>query len=255
MPTEYKINLYNLEGSAQKMWCFLSEPESNVSAEVYANSNSFLTVPTYSGSQQNSFTIPLQYSVQVGASNNAVGLDIQIRSSVTENTDLGVEWLANYTQESGEKIPPTLTQGGTAPSNELAITTNSYNKSEEPLNSWYGSMTYGVETAEGFIGLTWSPDPARTYEIKPKVTFYVAIGSFQSNTLADINAISSTSAEITENAFDGNNECTVTRNPDGTWSVAPGNVRPTNFTELLLLNSHLSLVAAHKELVDLIANK
>lgn len=256
MPTEYKINLYNSEGSAQRMWCFLSEPESDISAEVYANSDSSLTVPTFTGSEQNSFTIPLQYSVQVGASNNAIGLDIQIDSSVTKNTDLGVEWFAAYTQDKEENIPPTLEKVSTAPDNQLAITTNEYDKSAESLNSWYGNMTYGVESAQGFIGVTWSPDPAKTYEIKPKVTFYVSIGSYQSNTLADINSIASSAAVITEDDFDGNNECTVTRNVDGSWSVMPGNVSPDDLSssELLLLNSHLSLVTAHKELVKLVAS-
>lgn len=255
MPTEYKINLVNLTSTSQLMWCFLSEPESTISEEVYANSNTNLNVPPSTGKEQNSFTIPLQYSVQAGASNNAVGLNIQITSSVTESTDLGVGWLASYTQDS-VNTPPTLETMDATLDDELAITTNIYEKEDEPINSWYGSMTYGVQSSDGFIGITWSPTPATTYQIKPKVTFYVAIGDFSTNTLADINTISSSAAVVTEADFDRNNECTVTRNSDGSWVIEPGNTTPTSLSaELILLNSHLNLSSAHNELVKLVSRE
>lgn len=253
---KYKIYLVNKEGSSQKFWCFLSKPESEISPEVYANSNTFLTVPPYTGSQENSFTIPLQYIVKVGASNNAVGLQTRIQSSVTENTKLREAWEAKYIQKRGEKIGPTLHKAGTAPEGTLNITTNTYDKSAESLNNWYGNMTYGVQSEEGFIGITWSPDPARTYEIKPKVTFYVAIGSFSSNTLADINRISSNAAMVTEDDFNGHEECTVTRKSNGSWSVTPG--RPSRTAELdvanLLINAHLNLTEAHKSFTQLMVD-
>ena len=258
--TEYKINLINKSTKAEKFWCFLSQPESDISSKVFANSSTFLTVPVFNGTQSNSFTVPLQYIVGVGASNNAVGLDIKIESAVAESTDLGVAWEASYTQQTGEKIPPKLANIGTAPTNQLTISTNQYKKADEPLNNWFGNMTYGVRSLEGFLGITWSPDPGSTYQIRPKVKFYVAIGSFQTNTLADINTISRQSAEINEDDFDGNFECTVTRTPDGGWSVVPG-PPPSNVTislassSELLLKAHYELAEAHNQLVELVSEE
>ena len=197
----------------------------------------------------------MQYIVAAGASNNAVGLETLILSQVTEKTNLEVEWLASYTQEKGEKIGPTLgLDGKTTPSGELALLSNSYDKSAEKLNSWYGSLTYGVKSEEGFMGLTWSPDPLTTYEIKPKVNFYVALGSFSSNTLADINAISTNSANVTEDKFDGNYEATVYLRKDGKWDVIPGPPSTTSLgASMLLLNAHLNLSKAHADLTGLLA--
>lgn len=252
--TEYKINLVNMLSDTKTFWCFLSKPESEISPNVYANSDTFLSVPEFTGSQKNAFTIPLQYSVQVGATNKAVGLNTLIESSDTHNTDLGIEWEATYTQEKGKRIGPSLAKTGTTPANQLAMVTNAYDKSAEKLNQWYGNMTYGVKSKNGFIGLTWSPDASTTYEILPKVTFYIATGSFIPNELADINKISTQSAVVTEKDFDGNNECTVTLNKEAKWVVTPGSP-PEGINVLLphLVEAHLNLTTSHSALIDMVS--
>ncbi|WP_323282745.1 hypothetical protein [Enterobacter cloacae] len=250
MPTTYTIHLRNKQSANQTFWCFLDEPSSNIDSTVFANSSAFLTVPTYSPGQDDRFAIPLQYVVQAGASNQAVGLNTQIYSSIKHDTDLSQTWLATYfAQNQG----PNLTSSGSAPSGEIDITTNAFDKSKEPLNKWFSNLTYGVKSENGFMGVTWSPDPNQEYRIKPKVQFYVATGHFESNTLADITSISKQSASITDASFDGNNECTVTLNTDGTWDVVPGNLNNTSELFHQLMESHLNLSTAHVALVDLLA--
>ena len=251
MPTVYTIHLRNTQANKQPFWCFLSEPESGINAKVFANSSANLTVPTYTGSQDNYFSIPLQYMVQAGASNNAVGLNTRIVSNVKEDTDLGLGWLATYFPLNEG---PTLDQEGTCPTDELDITTNNFDKSKEPLNKWYGNLTYGVKSQNGFMGVTWSPDPGKLYRIKPKVQFYVSVGDFSSNTLADMTAISSAAASITENSFDGNYECTVVLNTDGTWKVFKGNLNQSVSALEKLMESHLHMSSAHAAMVDLLKN-
>jgi hypothetical protein len=253
-PTRYKINLFNLQNQTQKFWCFLSAPKSNIDSTVYANSNTAINVSTYTGSQKASFTVPLQYKVEVGATNKAVGLNTLIESSDTHDSDLEVEWKASYYQKKDDKTPPTLALSGqTAPAGQLAIVTNSYNKNDEPLNKWYGNMSFGIETETGFIGVSWSPNPTFTYKLEPIVNFYVAVGDYSQNKLANITAISSTSANITQKSFDGNYECTVIYQPDGSWVVKPGYAPPASLNLLsTMVSAHAELISAHKNLVELV---
>lgn len=231
MSSTYKINLYNLQQSTQTMWCFLGEQDIKPYAPVYANSNTFLMVPPFNnGTIDNSFTIPLQYVIQAGASNNPVELNTRISTNASQYTDLGMEWLASYFPEPSRRYPE-LRLEGTTSNNQLVVATNSYNKVDESINSWYGSMTYGMEYTGNLIGLTWSPEPNFTYQIKPRIAFYVAIGSFESDTLVDINMISRESALVTEYDFNENNECTVIRHENGSWSIRPGNQPPSIFSK------------------------
>lgn len=216
MKTNYKINLINHSLSDQKFWCFLGEPKASFRSTVFANSDTYVIVPINDGSQRNSFNIPWQNVVAVGASNEAVASGAHIESSVTERTGVEVMWEADYS----EKKPPTLKQSGRA--RTLTIQSNYFNKGLEMANQRYGSMTYGVQSDEGFLGITWSPAPGTRYQIEPRVRFYVAIGDFQSNRLADIPVISRSAAEVTESEFDANGEATVVLSVDGNWQVYAG---------------------------------
>src|SRR5262249_61371312 len=96
MTTQYTIYLVNESAVTQVFWCFLAQPQELASdPNVYANSSTSLAVGPFQPGY-NTFTIPVQYIVGAGASNNAVGLNIQVTSSVQNNADLGQMWDANY---------------------------------------------------------------------------------------------------------------------------------------------------------------
>ncbi|QLK61117.1 hypothetical protein GE278_10260 [Enterobacteriaceae bacterium Kacie_13] len=245
MPTTYTIHLKNLQSADKTFWCFLNFPESQISADVYANSSANLTVSQHQHGQDDSFSIPLQYVVQAGASNKAVALNTLIQSSIKKNTDLATAWHADY--YPANKGPSLyVASDEPAPGNkEVDVWTNDFDKSQEPLQKWFSSLTFGVMSESGFMGVTWSPDPEQTYRIQPKVQFYVATGNFESNKLADITAISSKAANITGDSFDGNNECTVTLKTNGQWLVEPGNTNATSNGDSTLLSN---LVKTNMEL-------
>ena len=257
MSTKYKIHLKNLHSADKTFWCFLNTPDSDISTEVFANSSARLTVAQFEPGRDDSFTIPLQYVVKAGASNQAVALKTLIQSSISKNTDLASSWMANYfPANKGPALAPYSDQPA---SDEVDVLTNGFDKSREPLDKWYSSLTFGVQSDNGFLGVTWSPDPSETYRIRPKVQFYVATGSYEENTLASITSISSTSANITEDSFDGNYECTVTLLTTGKWKVEKGNtnqsltLRASNAL-VDLAKTQLLLATAHTDLVDLIKN-
>lgn len=261
--SQYKINVINKTQQSVVMWTFLDAPESNIKSEVFANSDAFQTVPPSVPGLANSFTIPLQYWVKAGASNAAVGLDILIDSSVSHKTALQQQWSTVYTLARGERTGPTMANSNEPPlpgADEVQILTNPFNKAEEKLFSWYGSMTWGVQSKNGFLGVSWSPDANQIYRIKPKVKFFVATGTYSSDTLADIAGISRTSANISEANFDGNLECTVTLKADRTWSVEPGppvSLRAAAEAQFRrdvmqnLVNAHVQLASAHRGLIEL----
>ncbi|KGJ93766.1 hypothetical protein [Colwellia psychrerythraea] len=221
MSTEYKIYLVNESASTKNMWCFLTKPEGLTGPNVFANSSSSLSVtPNYAGT--NLFTVPLQYSLQAGASNEAVGLDIRIDSTISVNADLKKKYQADYVTAPPKQGPNlTLDQTGSSPAKTMAFKTNGFNKVQNEDNQWFSSATFGIETGNGFMGVTWSPDPNDTKTITPKFEFYIATGSFESNKLADFNTISNDSAIIPLSMFK-NLEATVTLTETGSWVVTAG---------------------------------
>ncbi|WHT39716.1 hypothetical protein QNH98_03260 [Myroides sp. mNGS23_01] len=114
--TNYKIYLVNKGSSTKNFWCFLQKPEGVPTSDVYANSDAMLSVvPNYDG--KNWFTIPLQYKVGAGATNQAVGLNVKIDSSVIKDAQLEQLWNAEYATappkqgpnlsiSQGEKVQP-----------------------------------------------------------------------------------------------------------------------------------------------------
>ncbi len=219
--TNYKIYLVNQGSVAKNFWCFLQEPQGVPSSQVYANSDAMLSVlPNYGGT--NSFTIPLQYVLGSGASNQAVGLDVQIDSNYIKDVQLEQMWEVNYAT-----VPPPqgplmkLEQGTTAPKGTIGAKTNDFDQVHNENNGWFSNMSFGIQSANGFMGLTWSPNPSDTNIITPKFAFYIATGSYSNNSLADITVISNTSARVELTDFQ-NLEATVTLTSTGTWEVTPG---------------------------------
>lgn len=226
MATDYKIYVVNQSANGQTFWAFLSKPEISNTEDVFANSNTNIYIPGGSTSI-NLFTIPVQYMIGAGASNNAVGLNTKIESNSTRKTDLDQLWNVTYytvPPNQGPSIPKASTGPSTAKT--IAMATSAYNKSTNEGYGWYGNMSFGVQTSQGFMGVTWSPDPQMTYTITPELSFYIAVGDYHAYSLASINAVSSGSAKCdTASSFNSINECTVTYTANGSWEVTEG--KPT----------------------------
>jgi hypothetical protein len=223
MTTTYTIYLQNTSADPQNFWCFLAPPEElSNSPDVFANSSVSVAVPpNYHGT--NEFVIPIQYVVGAGGSNQAVGLNIEIISNVTNPASLMDTWNANYVNAPPNQGPTMMLAGGQQKPTDIAIVTNNFNKIDNEMAGWYSNQTFGIKTEAGFIGMTWSPEPGKTRILTPKLTFYVAAGSYGSNQLANYDDFSNDSAVINApSSFDQFNRCTVTYNQSGGWHVTPG---------------------------------
>jgi hypothetical protein len=220
---------------------------------VFANSSASLNVtPMYAGI--NTFTIPVQYAVGAGASNNAVGLNVRIDSNVLQNTDLGQGWEASYATVPPNQ-GPALKRLGAAPPGKISIKTNAFNQGGNEANGWFSSMSFGLKTKQGFIGMTWSPSSQQTRALTPKLEFYIAVGSFGSNALASWTDVSNANQRLTLADFLFN-KVTVTYTEIGNWEVEPGepkgalvDSRRTSVPSLSY--SHERLAEAHANLVGL----
>jgi len=205
----------------------------------------------------NSFTIPVQYKVEAGASNKAVGLDVKVISKVSSNADLKDKWSAEYVTVP-PKMGPTLKRiDQNAPDGTIAMISNDFDQAINEGESWYESMSFGIETASGFIGMSWAPNPGQTRTLKPKLSFYISVGSYGSNTLADFTTVSNTSCLVSVPVdFSRQREVTVEYGSNGRWTSYPG---PPNSTSLVgynyvneLIESHLYLSRSHSELISML---
>ena len=226
---QYNIYLVNQEVQSQIFWCFLDAPQGLGSKKVYANSEVSLEVKPFNPHVQNSFTVPVQYQVEAGASNQAVKPKIEITSMDTYKTNTGEMWQVDYTTVPPNE-GPSMNQASSPPPNsqppsssQILLSTNAFNQKTNIQNNWYESMSFGIMTEAGYIGTTWSPDPSETYTITPKLKFYIATGKYESNSLASYSQVSNGSAIVdTAQSFDAQLNCTVTLNSSGQWSVTPG---------------------------------
>jgi hypothetical protein len=221
--TNYTIYLKNDSNDGKNFWCFLEKPEGVPSDAVFANSSASLFVlPNYGGT--NKFTIPLQYSLGAGASNEAVGLGVQIDASIIQNAQLKQTWEAQYATIPPKQGPNlNLVQGQKSPDNTIGVLSNDFDKVINENGKWFSNMSFGIQTQNGFLGVTWSPSPSDDHTITPKFSFYIATGSFTSYELADISTISRKSAKVEIKDFK-NLEATVTLTSKGEWLVTPGRV-------------------------------
>ncbi len=219
--TNYKIYLVNEGSGGENFWCFLQQPKMNLTGDVFANSNtSLFVIPNYQGT--NKFTIPLQYTLGAGASNNAVGLNIQIDSAIMKDVSLEDIWDVKYATAPPKQGPNiSLEQGTKSSDGTIGAKSNNFDKVTNENNKWFSNMNFGIQTANGFIGITWSPSPSNTTTITPKFAFYVSTGNYTSNDLADLTTISNKSAKIELSNFK-NLEATVTLTSRGEWLVTPG---------------------------------
>lgn len=216
----YNIWLVNKGASAKLFWCFLQQPESVTGPDVYGNSDAYINVePNYGGT--NSFGIPLQYTVGAGASNKAVGLDVQINSSYLLNANIKDSFNVKYATVPPNQGPDITKNSTPSSAGTISLITNNYDEVQNNNHKWYENMSFGIQSENGFLGVTWQPSPSETTTLTPKFSFYVATGNFSSNELVDLNSVSTNSAEIELSDFDGF-DVTVTLNSDGSWTVTPG---------------------------------
>ncbi|WP_294334460.1 hypothetical protein [uncultured Sphingomonas sp.] len=235
MTTNYTIYLVNQSSTTQTFWCFLTRPQELASdPNVFANSSASLAIRSNDPST-NSFTIPVQYVVAAGASNQAVGLNVQINSSISQNADLGQIWEAKY-ENAPPKMGPSLTlDSSSVGPKSLKIVTNPFNQEQNEALNWFSNQSFGIETESGFMGMTWSPSPNQSRTLTPKLSFYVSAGSFGDSELADWTQVSNNAAQVSVPTSFSANACTVTYLNNGTWSVTPGKPPQMLFKENLSL--------------------
>jgi hypothetical protein len=223
MATNYTIYLVNQSSSTQTFWCFLTRPQEVASdPTVFANSSASIAIDSNDPST-NSFTIPVQYVVSAGASNQAVGLGVQINSTISQDSDLTDVWDATYANVPPNKGPKlTLDGSSSVGANSLKIVTNAFDQENNESNNWYASQSFGIQTESGFMGMTWSPSPNQSRTLTPKLSFYVSVGSFGDSTLADWTQVSNQSAQLSVPGSFSAGAATVTYLNNGKWQITPG---------------------------------
>lgn len=245
MVDNYTIYLVNQGVSKKVFWCFLERPQELVgNPGVFANSSASLAVrPNAPGT--NKFVIPAQFIVGAGASNNAVGLGVQVISSITSDASLQDTWNALYATVPPNEGPDLQKATTKAPASTIALVTNKFDRAKNENNNWFSNQSFGVETDSGFMGMSWAPDPQDTTTLTPKLSFYISTGSFGSNTLADWTTVSNDAARIEAPKDFLRNECTVTLTSSGDWVVTPGKpsaMMLSNDADLLTADDMLSLI-------------
>ncbi len=222
MPSQYTIYLVNQSSSTQTFWCFLTRPAEIASdPNVFANSSASIAIDSNDPST-NYFVIPVQYSVGAGASNNAVGLDVQVTSTISQNSDLAQVWNADYANAPPKKGPKLTAASTSTGPNSIKLVTNSFNQEDNEALGWYSNQSFGIQTASGFMGMTWSPSPNQSRTLTPKLSFYISVGSFGSSTLADWTQVSNDSAQVSVPGSFTGGACTVTLLNNGKWKITPG---------------------------------
>jgi len=262
MATEYTIYLVNKSAATQVFWCFLAPPAELASDPgVFANSSTSLAVASMAPGI-NTFTVPVQYVVGAGASNNAVGLNIKINSSITEDAELGQMWDANYATIPPNMGPTMVLDDLSAPATAIAIKSNAFNRGVNEAGGWFSNMSYGIQTYQGFIGMSWSPDPSKTRTLTPLLKFYIATGTYGANSLASWTEVSNDSAVLSVPSSFKYNKTTVTYTETGKWKITPGEpallssssgylLRGRDQELPSLIESHHLLSEAHARLVSL----
>ena len=247
----YTIYVVNKGGTTKDFWCFLSTPKMSVSSQIFANSAANLAVDPNAQST-NSFTIPVQYSIGAGASNNAIGLGVKVKSNASADVELGDVWNAHYADAPPPKGPK-LVQGDSGITKTIRVITSQFDQVANNKAKWHQSQSFGIETAQGFMGVTWEPDPDDDTTITPVMSFYIATGKFTRYALADMDTVSHSSAKIPLTAFSNANEAWVVLDGSGHWHVSDTDPSLSLANQLdKMLESHQHLCATHAQLTQML---
>ncbi|MBF4333307.1 hypothetical protein EAY29_24095, partial [Vibrio anguillarum] len=217
----FKIYIINESTTKETFWLFLDKPKQlNVGSEIFANSAARLTINT--GSQPVAeFEIPLQFKLSAKSINRAVGLNVKVSTSQTENINLTDVWEANFYTGEDHQAPDLTKVSGKAKDNEIIYKDNHFDPDDAIANEWYPSQSFGLETASGFVGMSWEARPGKQVSIAPEVKFYISTGDYTANKLADYTTVSDNSAELTLDKFKGG-AATVTYTASGDWKITAG---------------------------------
>jgi hypothetical protein len=258
MATNYTIYLVNQSSGTQIFSCFLQRPaELAGSRSVFDVTNLTLGVPSNSKAS-NYFVIPQQFVVAAGASNQPVGANAQIVSNLILNADLSDQFSAAYVN-SPPNMAPTLTLSGQEASpNQISIASNGFNQGSNENLGWFSNMSFGVNTASGFMGMTWSPSPAQTTTLTPLWGFSVTAKAYNTNYLALFASAFNNSAQlIAPNDFQYG-AATVTYTATGGWQVTPGKPAGAQLAAASigsLADAHRFLARAHSDLITLVGEE
>jgi hypothetical protein len=260
MAANYTIYLVNQSSGTQIFSCFLQRPaELAGNRSVFDVTNLSLGVASYSQAS-NYFVIPQQFAVAAGASNQPVGANAQIVSNLILNADLGDQFSAVYAN-APPKMAPMLTLSGTEASpNQISITSNGFNQGSNESQGWFSNMSFGVNTASGFMGMTWSPSPAQTTTLTPRWGFSVTAQAYNRNylALAMFASVSNNGAQLTAPNDFQYGAATVTYTVTGGWQVTPGEPGEPAGAQLAgasigsLADAHRFLARAHSDLITLV---
>jgi hypothetical protein len=221
MSTTYTFNVRNLEQSPATMWLFLDTPviPSQNLSKIFQNSDTSLEVPHYNGHGQQVFKATVQYQLDVGQQTQPVALGNQIISKDTIDASLDTGYLAHYSGKKGGF--PSLTAGSTSnppAATNMVVQTNPF----VPVQHYHNSLTFGLRTEQGTTGVTWEPLPNFDYTITPTLTFYIAVGNYVSNVLAQVGGSGATNAALKTGpggSFNQFNNTWVTYTTTGQWEV------------------------------------
>jgi hypothetical protein len=144
-----------------------------------------------------------------------------------------------------------------APDNTIVMKSNEFDQEKNESESWYAIMSFGIQTAIGFIGMSWAPNPGQTRTLKPKLSFYISVGSYDTNTLADYTTVSNTSCLVSVPVdFSLQGEVTVVYGSNGKWTSYPGPPKTTSLVGFNYVNelieSHQLLSRSHCELISML---
>lgn len=263
MTTKYTIYLINESDEDQNFWLFLTPPKELASEpKVFANSSACLMLAAGHTDATNKFEVPVQYVVGAGASNRAVALNVQIESNVVHPASLKQKWEAHYHDAPPNQGPSLKLSEDEGADGTICIQSNGFNQINNQANHWYSSMSFGIQTESGFVGMTWSPSPSTTRTLTPKLTFYVATGSYGASSLADYTTVSNGCAVLEVSSDFHDNEATVTLNSRGAFVVTPGAPPKSALAAASdkssavhhLLQSHALLCEAHAGLIGLVGS-
>jgi hypothetical protein len=217
----YTIYIINNAVTTETFWLFLAQPILSNTQTIYANSSASVTIESNANSI-NRFVIPIQYLLYANGSNNAIGVNVEVDSTIIQNVQIGDTGMATFYTEINQA--PDLTLLNPSPplaNNEIGYQDNTFDPNQEIQNSWYASQGFGIQAQSGLIGTTWEALPSTTVNISPILKFYINTGNYRANQLADFTTIQNESASIETMQFSGF-EATVTLNDNGTFTVTSG---------------------------------
>ncbi|EFY85355.1 hypothetical protein MAC_08604 [Metarhizium acridum CQMa 102] len=228
---EYKIVVLNKSTGSQNYLFFNQKPEESPSVgKIYnnvwirspgvgtPNGRATFDVKVANFAICGTTPVPVDYGVVVSTSDSAA---VQLKS----NTQPGTVPVMEIVSDGPQYVPP---YGTTDKDNSFGIQTKPFDPDRyKTVYCGYGKFNDRGEVVPVAV---WRALPNETYQLTPKVTYYVGTGSYAAGTAVDITQIGALAEIDFTNALPGQVIATVTHNRDGTYSAPefsyPGNKKP-----------------------------